>query len=435
MIIVFARRRLPIVAGLATFLVLISSGSAWSYWTAQTSAAGSVSTDTIAVSQAGFASPDVTKYLPSSLTSTRSFTVTNNSTIAGAATVTIATSETGAADLPLTVWQYTSGTCTESTDVPSGATTGTWGSTTMPLALGTDSQSKVAKLCVRTSIPDWKAITAASGGRTVNPVLSVSLNADGWVATAPTATAKQITAGMYPLDRNFFDRKLSSWFTIHDKSTGALCLDVAGSGGSGTRTISYACHKQPNQMWQFVPAGEPGLVTIQPSHAVNTNLALARDNTTGQDVQRITTGTASTAQWYVQKSDTFYQLVSKANGKCLRMSSAADNLDVFVVNCDEPQAQLAFQPVVTVPSRFRASLRFAFVATTPMKLQKKNNNGNWTDEASISSGAESVDFSLGLWETAEFRVVTANGSEVVYGGIRLQRGLFEYTPLAGAVQQ
>ncbi|GEM_PF-4108923 len=431
---VFARHRLPVVAGLATFLVLISSGSAWSYWTAQTSAAGSVSTDTIAVSQAGFASPDVTKYLPSSLTSTRSFTVTNNSTIAGAATVTIATSETGAADLPLTVWQYTSGTCTESTAVPSGATTGTWGSTTMPLALGADSQTKVARLCVRTSISDWKAITAASGGQTVNPVLSVSLNADGWVATAPTATTKQITAGMYPLTANFFDPASSPWFTIHDKATGSLCLDVAAAGGSGSRVISWTCHQETNQQWQFVPVqgNDQSFVTIRPRHAPGTRLTY-----TSAGVQQVAANASNASQrWYVQNSGELYQLVSAVTGKCVGMRAVSTDADMSVVDCDDTRAQLTFRQKQTLTMSTNSTdviLNFSPPVASATTLQKKTERG-WVDVASVPANAQSAAFrqtEVPQKSSAEFRIIKAGSADIVYGGIVLARDGSRVTALEG----
>lgn len=426
----FARRRLPVIAGLAAFLVLVGSGSAWSYWTTQASAAGSITTDTVAVAQAGFASPAETKYLPSSLTSTRSFTVANNSTIAGTATVSIATSEAGASSLPITVWRYTSGTCTDATSVPgSGVTTGTWGSTTITLTNLGAGQS--ATLCVRTSIPDWKTITTTSGGRTVNPVLSVSLNAQGWVATAPTATNIQRTAGMYPLTANFFDATKSSWFTVKSLATG-LCLDVAGSGGSGTRAISWNCHQDSNQRWQFLPVSGTvqNLVTIRPRHQPGTRLTY-----TSTGVQQIATNTSSTAQqWYVQNSGTFYQLVSAVTGMCLGLHTASTDVDMNVVDCDDARAQLTFnrEPLTMtwettgwIFTTTTVTLSFnSTVTTTGMTLQKRTGTNSWSTVTAIDTGDTSVSFNrtqIAESGTTEFRIVFAGTSDVAYGNILLSR--------------
>lgn len=425
---VFARHRLPVVAGLATFLVLISSGSAWSYWTAQTSTAGSVSTDTIAVSQAGFASPDVTKYLPSSLTSTRSFTVTNNSEISGTATVSITSSEQYAANLAVSVWEISSGACTDAT---SGATTGTWKSVKATLAL---EAGTTATLCARTTLPDWKSITDPTGGRSFNPQLDISLNARGWVATAPVATHEQRTAGMYPLAANFFDPASSPWFTIRDKATGSLCLDVAAAGGSGSRVISWACHQETNQQWQFVPVqgNDQSFVTIRPRHAPDTRLTY-----TSAGVQQVAANASNASQrWYVQNSGELYQLVSAVTGKCVGMRAVSTDADMSVVDCDDTRAQLTFRQKQTLTMSTNSTdviLNFFPPVASATTLQKKTERG-WVDVASVPASAQSAAFrqtEIPQKSSAEFRIIKAGSADIVYGGIVLARGGSRVTALEG----
>ena len=442
MIIVFARRRLPIVAGLAAFLVLIGSGSAWSYWTAQAGAAGSVSTDVVAVTQAGFSAPATTKHLPSSArVSTRSFTVTNGSAINGTATVSITSSEQYAANFAVSVWQAASGACTDATALPpSGVTTGTWASVKPTLTLNA---SATATLCVRTTLPGWKSITDPAGGRTFNPQLNVSLNAQGWVATAPIATHEQRTAGMYPLTANFFDPTLSSWHTIRSKAANGICLDASGSGGANTNVISWACHAESNQRWQFVPVsgGDQSFVTVRPRHAPSTRLTQ-----TAAGVQQIAASASSDAQrWYVQNSGSFYQLVSAADGMCLGMNTTSGNTATRVVECDQPAAQLTLQreplamsfsttgwwfPTTTVTLSFGST-----ISTTGMTLQKRS-GGGWADVGAVDVGATSVSFNrneISSNGTTEFRIVFAGSTDVAYGNIMLSRATGNGVSASGGI--
>ncbi len=419
----FARKRLPIIAGLAAFLVFVGSGSAWSYWTTQASTAGRVTTDTVAVSQAGFAAPEQTKYLPSSAQSnTRSFTVTNGSNVSGTATVSITSSEQYAANFPVSVWRLDSGACTDATPLPtSGVTTGTWGSVTPTLTL---KDSVTATMCVRTTLPDWKSITDPSGGRTFTPMLSVSLNAQGWVATTPIAKHTQRTAGMYPLTTNFFDPAASPWFTIRDKATGSLCLDVAGAGGSGTRVISWNCHQDSNQQWQFVPvnANDQSFVTIRPRHAPGTRLTY----TTSGIQQVAADASTATQRWYVQRSGEMFQLVSAATGKCVGMGTSSVNADMSVVDCDDARAQLTFTQRRTLTLSTSAgdpTLNFSTPSVSDMTLQKGAGQ-SWVEVAGVPANAKSVTFrrqEIPQKGSAEFRIVDAASADVVYGGIVLAR--------------
>ena len=237
--------RLSLIGGIAAFILALGGGGAWAYWTTSVSATGSVTTSTASVAHASFPSLSAT-YLPSSLTSTAPFTVTNTGQIAGTATVQISGSGALAAALPITVWPVTSAAnCTTAANVPAGAVTGTWGSPpalTPTLAVGAS-----VIYCVRTTAPDWKTLTSPTGTQSTQPQLNVSLNADGWVATAPTAQHTQQTAGMFPITTSFFDPALAHWFTLRSRAATGICLDVNSGGGSGSGVISWGCHTSYNQ--------------------------------------------------------------------------------------------------------------------------------------------------------------------------------------------
>lgn len=418
-----ARRRIPLIAGLAAFLLLVSSGTAWSYWTTRASAAGSVTTDAVAVSQAGFASPPTMKYLPSGpYVSTRSFTVTNGGAISGTATVSISSSEQYAANLPISVWRLASGACTDATPVPtSGVTAGSWASAETTLSLNAGA---TATLCVRTRIPDWKTITDPSGGRIFTPQLDVSLDAQGWVATTPMAAHTQRTAGMYPLTTNFFATGLSPWHTIRSNAANGICLDVSGSGGVNADVISWSCHQDSNQRWQFLPVNgeDQSFVTLRPRHAPTTRLTYT---TAGL---KVAAGVSSDAQrWHVQNSGSFFQLVSAADGMCLGMNTTSGNTAMMVVECDQAAARLTFQrePLTMTTQGSDVILRFgSTISTRGMLLQKKSGSSGWIDVESVSTGSSSVSFDrsqISNSSTTEFRIVFASSTDVAYGNIMLRR--------------
>lgn len=443
-------RRIPFIAGLTAFLVAAGTTAGWAFWTAQTSAAGSVTTSAVAVSQVGFDTPAATKYTPSSLVSTRSFTVTNGGAVAGTATVTMGTAQTYAANFGVQVWAVANvAACTAATPVPgTGVTTGTWASTSFSPTLAAGAS---AVYCVRTTIADWRALAEASGGQTVNPVLSVSLNAAGWVASAPTATHAQTTAGMYPLIvGDFFDPTLaSSWHTVRNLNDSGLCLDVSGGGasGPGTVVITWSCHDGANQRWQFIPVsgGNQSLVTIRPRNAPTLRVTTAAAG--GLTVQ--TAASDVNQQWYVQRSTggtPFYQLVSASTGKCLPMTSASGGAQLTTVDCDDASARLSFlrEPLtVTTSSNWFGTTTNVTVSITTLAgqnltVQRQNTNGTWSTIATIAGASSSVTFAhTNLTNNANntLRIVfgtdTSAGADLAYGAFVLNRTGTTVTVVSG----
>lgn len=438
-------RRLPLIAGLAASLVMVGSTAGWAYWTAQTSAGGTVTTSAVAVSQAGFDTPADTKYTPSSLVSTRSFTVTNGGAISGTATVAMGSAQTYASSFGVQVWSVANAAaCTDSTAVPgTGVTTGTWASTNLAATL---SAGASAVYCVRTTIADWRAAATAAGGATVNPVLSVSIDAAGWQATAPTATHAQTTAGMYPLIvGNFFDPALAStWHTVRNLTNSGLCLDVSGGGGSssGTIVISWECHNGANQRWQFTPVSgsNQSLVTIRPRNAPTLRVTTAAAG--GVSVQTASSDLAQ--QWYVQRytgATPFYQLVSASTGKCLPMYGSSGGGQLVTVSCDDSSARLSFvrEPLNVTIAAANITIDLTSVAgTVNLTVQKRAANGTWSTIDTIAASDTTETFSrTQLTDNSNntlrivFGTSTAAGADLAYGAFVLNRAGNTVTVISG----
>lgn len=417
-----ANNRIALISGVTAFLIAASSGAGWAYFTANAAATASVATQTASVAQTNFNSMGAT-YLPSNLTSTASFTVGNTGSIAGTATVTIAAPEAWAGGLPIRVWPSAPAACTAAANVPGTALSGTWAAP--PALSATLAAGANITFCVRTTISDWTTITSANGMQQANPAINVSLDASGWIATANTATNVQQTAGMYNLTPSFFDPSLSRWFTIRANANTNNCLDVSGSGSSGTDVLSYSCHLNSNQRWEFLPVsgGAQNLVTIRPRHSLGTRLTY---NGTNARIMNTASGTAQ--QWYVQQTDTGrFQLVSAATGLCISMSSSSGPIATMVA-CNSASAQLVFdrEPLVydgTFGSWITGHrIQFSFDGSNlPASALERCTNAPsctaWTNVATIASGSTTVSFAAGSFTDNTYRIVS--GGVVLWDGIRL----------------
>lgn len=430
----FAGQRFALVAGATAFLVAIGGTASWAYFTASADATGSLTTQGVTVSQSGFAGMGAT-YLPSNLSDTGSFTVTNTGAVNGTAVVTIAAPESWASGLPIRVWPTTAAAC-NATNPPGSALSGTWAA---PPALSpTLATGASVTYCVRTTIPDWKTLTSADGSQQANPEISVSLTAAGWVATAASATHRQRTAGMYPLTGTFFDPTKSRWFTVRADADTGFCLDVSGSGGSGAAVIAYGCHSDSNQRWEFLPVSGDvqSLVTIRPRHAMGTRVSYSGANA-------ITANAASSTsqQWYVQRIDTTRsQLVSAATGLCLGLpTSTAAN--ATMVTCDSASARLRFErePLSFSQSANTLTLRWD-TNVSSRKLQYRSCTVlgvcSWVDVTASAISATSVSFSRNTYTpdgTTTFRIVenTLVNPDVYWDGIQLSRSGNTVAAVAG----
>ncbi len=432
------RFRVAAIAGVAAFLLAVSAGGAWAYWTAQATASGSAVTSTIGVTQAGFDNPATTVYTPNALSSTLVYTITNTSAIAGTATSTITSSGAYATKFTVQAWQVASAAgCTASTAVPAtGVATGTWGAVGGDISLAAGATGYV---CVRATLPDWTTATDPSGGQSFAPVLAVSLSASGWVATAPSATNGQSTAGMYPLVTTLFPPGLASnWFTVRNPANTALCMDDSGSGGVGSLVLTYSCHNGANQRWQFTPvSGSQSLVTIrtraQPTLRVSTS--------SGGAVNLQNSVTGSTAQqWYVQQLPTAgrYQLVSALTGKCFPLVGTSSDTGMTTVECNAPSAQLLFQrEALTLAATGSGAARDLSwgntIAGQPMTIARKNDSGVWVAFDSIAAG-DTVESITPVAGTYTYRIVfgtSATGTDIAFGEFSITRSGSTVTGGAG----
>lgn len=404
----------------------------WAHWTASVTAGGSLTTQAVSVTQANFAAMGAT-YLPSKLTDTGSFTVTNTGSVNGTAAVTIAAPEAWADGLPIRVWPASAAACT-ATNPPGSALSGTWA--TPPAITPTLNAGASTTYCVRTTIPDWRELTSASGSRQANPMIGVTLNAAGWVASAPSAGHLQQTAGMYPLTTGFFDASLSRWFTVRADANSGYCLDVNESGGAGSAAIAYGCHNDSNQRWEFVPVSgsDQSLVSIRPRHAMGTRLTYSGTNAVIQN-----TASTTAQRWYVQElASGRFQLVSAATGLCLSLPTAS-TANATTVGCDAAGARLRFErePLTFGQSGTNVVLTFGGSNVPAGTLQRCSNAptcSTWSNVASIAGGATSVSFArttITNNSTQTFRIIDGS-SNVLWNGIQIRRtNTSTVTPVAG----
>lgn len=425
-----ARSRAALTAGGTAFLMAIATTVGWAHWTASATAGGSLTTQAVSVAQANFAGMGAT-YLPSNLTDTGSFTVTNTGGVNGTATVTIAAPQAWASGLPIRVWPTSAAAC-NATNPPGSALSGTWAAP--PAITPTLNAGASTTYCVRTTIPDWRDLTSASGSQQANPVIGVTLNAAGWVASAPSASHVQQTAGMYPLTTGFFDASRSRWFTVRADANSGYCLDVNGSGGAGSAAIAYGCHNDSNQRWEFVPVsgGDQSLVSIRPRHAMGTRLTYSGTNA-------VTQNTASTTaqRWYVQEpASGRFQLVSAATGLCLSLPTTS-TANATMVGCDTAGARLRVErePLTFAQSGANVVLTFGGSNVPAGTLQRCTNTScsSTAFVATISSGATSVTFArttITNNSTQTFRIIDSS-SNVLWDGIQLRRSGTVVTAVAG----
>lgn len=442
--------RRALSAALAAVLVAGSAGAAFGYWVSAASATASLTTTSVAVSQAGFAASGAT-YRNHALSSTGGFSVTNTGQTAGSVSLALAASSGGAvaAGMPVAVWPVAApASCTAAATVPAGATTGTWASWSWAGAT-TLAPGATAHYCLRTVVPSRQSVAAPSGTQAAGATLTVTLDdVVGWVGTvSATGTATRTTELIYPTavsgSVNYRQPGLSNWFTLR---TGALCLDVSGSGGTGTRAITWTCHDDANQRWEIVPDGAtPGLVQLRPKHA--SGLA-TRLTVTGSAATIATANGSATQLWEIQRiGDNAFQLVAQTSGQCLTMATTSGDVQIATAPCSAAARGtqtflLAREPLtLTVTPNFMASPTVAFGVTAipgvDYQVQRLQSNGTWAT-ITTTNGTSTVSFSgtttnVPRNTTTEYRIVVSGTSTVVHAGIRLARNGADTITAAGGL--
>lgn len=453
-------RRIPLLAGLVALLTVVGGVSASAVLSTTGQATTSATTDAVAVSQAGFDST-ATTLLPSRLTTTRSFSVTNDSAIPGTATVTVSGTGARTAAATLTVWPVASaGACTDAAVVPSnGTTSGTLGA--LGFSTGVLAAHTTQVYCARTVIADWKSttVTDPSGSWSVAMTSTVSIDASGWSASAAALTRTERAEGVYPLlTGTFFDAsKANRWHTLRWASTDGTtqnCLDVNGGGtAAGSAVLSRACQTDPPQRWEFLPVsgGIQSLVTLRPRHAPTMRLA-----TSAAGSLSIQTAASNdpTQQWYVQRVSTSqYQLVSASTGKCVPVRPQTGQTGDVAVDCNDAAAALRLSRETftfsQAPLCVALGLCNVTVAWPPggkattdsasITLQRQTGPSTWatmttsTGSATVAGTATSITFAPVVASPSTYRVVFggAGGTDVLFGPFVLTNSLLAYSPGAG----
>ena len=446
------RRRLALA--LAALLVAGTAGSAFGYWVAAATAAATLTTTSVAVSQSGFAATGAT-YRNHELSSTGGFSVTNNGQTAGSVTLGIAATTGGAvaAGMPVAVWQVaTPAACTTAATVPAGAATGTWASFTWSGA-GTLAPGASAHYCLRTVVPTRQSVATTSGTGTSAATLTVTLDdAVGWVGTvSATGSATRATELIYPAavsgSANYVQAGLSNWFTVKTAGNN-LCLDVSASGGGGTRAISWTCHGDANQRWEIIPDGaNPGLVQLRPKNSAGLGTRLT---VTGNAAWVAPVDGSAAQLWEIQRiGDNAFQLIAHTTGQCLNMAATSGDVQLVTAPCS-PAARtaqtlsLTREPLtVTVTANYMSSPTVTFgvsaVPGTPYQVQRRTGAGvnDWSGITTTTSGT-SISFTGSTTNvprstTSEYRIVVNGTSDVVYSGIRLTRDGLNTITAAGGV--
>lgn len=407
-------------AAFVALTVVLGAGAAFAYWTATVNATGSVATPKVSISQNGFPALS-TEYLnhtigtvPSStLRSAGSFTITNTGGLGGTATLTI--TGTGAlTGMSVTAWAIATGTCAANPPA-SGAVTGTWGSTSLAgIPLGTGASATV---CVVTTA-DRASVGVAGGTASVTGTAAVSLDAQGWIASAQTAVATQKTKAIYPLSGDAVPATGSRWAMLTPATNTARCLDVwDGSQLVDKSVSSFRCMEtsaakvtNPNRLWQMIPdTADRTLVSLRPAHAPQLRLGLAGG--TGNQLATAAANASDPAQkWFVQtRGDGTHLFVNARTGMCMAPSPSADDV-VGVVPCDSANVGIRVSAPVgptisrVLSSTMKIDVNFYRVNMNGVKYSARIASGG----GSMSCGTMGLDvYNPALTDT--IRTITCTG--------------------------
>ncbi|NUL49316.1 hypothetical protein F7P69_29575 [Cellulosimicrobium funkei] len=418
------------IAGFMALALVAGGGAAWAYWTATAQGTGQVTTPSVQISETNFSALQAT-YINTHtrLTTTGSFTITNNGSVAGVATSRISAPGGIAPQMPLRIWPAASASaCTPSATIPESAASGTWASAAVEgtaLAAGA-SQT----FCVRTTVPvsQRDALATTSGTATVAGALNVSMVATGtgWSATANPALANQTTQAIYRLDAALAPATDSRWHTLRSAGNSTTCLEVSASGGAGSAVASATCAQNadgftaPNQFWQVIPVNEANrtLVTLRPRHAPSTRLAV---DGTGRQVIAAANPASTTQQWHVQRGpNAAVQFVSAVDGRCLAVPSATGTGALSMVDCTNPASVLVApdRRPLTFRSGGLLGLGYHTLIVGPratgatMTLQRWNGSAWNNVTTNTGSNPNEIRFSTGLLAigTHTLRLIFADGT-------------------------
>ncbi|WP_084038480.1 RICIN domain-containing protein [Demequina sp. NBRC 110053] len=414
------RRRLALIAGLATFAVLAGTTAGWAYWTTQASVTAPASTANLTVTTANFGSLSAT-LANEALARTGSFTVTNNTTTSSTqrAAVTLDLSATNGntyrGNFGYVVWRSTAGNpCTAAATpgpslVPSGTT---WANAASFTTVSGDgfAAGESRTYCVRTTATRTTENWPANGSVTFTPRVDARISL-GTYTGAANATATQASQFLFPLHTP--TTGASVWAFIHGWQGGstAHCLDhfsgQSNVGGWPCKTTGVT-----NQSWQFTSTGG-GYYTIRTNQS---NGLLMQQTGTG-----ITMNAASNAQnqrWTLQRTNTgassvraAYQIVNESTGQCI--TRPATDVHATMENCDGGADQSflvvrnLFSGTGGAPSTVQCSVvsgnyRITTNAATPNMRYEARLNGAVVANTANGSGSLTIDIATSTGASASW---------------------------------
>lgn len=341
--------RTGLVAAIAAFLVLGSSGVAYAYWSANAALTSTAKAGSIAVSLSGFSSGASTlqyTFVNDTRARTGSITVTNTSPTTSSTPIPVSIalgyvsggSAVLAAKIDVTMWGPTTAASCTSTATPSGTiTSGTWAS--FPSMTDTLIAGQAKTWCVRASNAERSDIASPTGTISLQPTVTATLTAGTWTATA-SATTTQNTQYIYPVA----PISSTAWFRIHLTTNSNRCLDIRASGGAGTELIDWGCHTNPNQQFQLSGADANGYLSVTPRHQQGLRWDNGGSAAPGSVIKiQNASGTGSQGWQFQEVSSGVYQIVNKASGLCIAPGAILTNYNnetaYYQVLCDGSAAQ------------------------------------------------------------------------------------------------
>ncbi|MCB1280789.1 MAG: RICIN domain-containing protein [Salinibacterium sp.] len=341
--------RTGLVAAIATFLILGSSGVAYAYWSATATLTSTAKAGSIAVALSGFSSGSSTvqyTFVNDTRSRTGSVTVANTSPTTSATPIPVSValgyvsggSGVLAAKIDVTMWGPTTAASCTPTATPSGTIrTGTWAS--FPSMTDTLVAGQAKTWCVRASNAERSDIASPSGTISLQPKATATLTAGTWTATA-SATTTQNTQYIYPVA----PISPTAWFRIHLTTDPSRCLDIRASGGAGTELIEWSCHGNPNQQFRLSGADSNGYLSVTPRHQQSLRWDNGGSTTPGSVIKiQSASGTGSQGWQFQQVSTGVYQIVNKNTGFCLAPGPILTNYNnetaYYQVQCDGSAAQ------------------------------------------------------------------------------------------------
>ncbi|MCI9889403.1 ricin-type beta-trefoil lectin domain protein [Micrococcales bacterium 31B] len=426
------RRALVSALGIATLVVGLTAGStAWSYFSDNARAQGSVTTPVIRVGQSKF--PQFTTIFNNSyLTHISWFQAVNPSAQAFPATVTATGLDTTTARLPVTFWQVSSPSqCTPAATVGPGAVTGTWASLTLATRQTISGGGGSIPFCARTTVPDRQTLATPDGSSFKAPVrLRVELHDTGWRDSFTTVDANFGSGYIYPADTTTVVADRSSKFLV--LSHGSECFEPYGGNFSANNyTIAWYCTQASEQRWMFQPRDPAN--TFLGTLRLQRNLTLSLTEPAADSVMLLANHDPSDKrqQWRLQRIDaTHNRIVNNETGQCLAMWVRDSKLTTRP--CNETHftsITLTRQPLRLVNSsgshtglsNFTGTITFNSPRVAPQTRARaqQNVNGAWVNVSSSVPNSQVdglVIDARGLGNgRRELRIVDSQGTPMFWG--------------------